>query len=218
MAGRLDDREPVVGSLTGGGSDSPQSERIFSDRGLAPTLDTGRAVPKVLATIQDARDINKAQNGVGLNDGELAYTLTRLDRQGVILANPGDKCPACERQLVESEPYQDWTGVDVDCSICWDTGTVRPYGSENVLSFPSRFGDAAMITENVAQSFAPSGGAPAVLRSDTVDVMDDDPLNPIGLDSNRYRCIGNGVVAPVAEFIGRRIVAVDAKYWKEANA
>jgi DNA (cytosine-5)-methyltransferase 1 len=36
-------------------------------------------------------------------------------------------------------------------------------------------------------------------------------------DSNRFRCIGNGVVSPVAEFIGRRIVAVDAKYWKEAN-
>jgi len=39
--------------------------------------------------------------------------------------------------------------------------------------------------------------------------MDEDDL-PLGLDSNRYRCCGNGVVAPVAEWIGRRIVAVDA--------
>jgi hypothetical protein len=45
----------------------------------------------------------------------------------------------------------------------------------------------------------------------------DDEANPIGFDTNRFRCIGNGVVAPVAEFIGRRLVAVDAKYWKEAN-
>jgi DNA-cytosine methyltransferase len=122
------------------------------------------------------------------------------------------------------------------------------YG-EPAVSFPSRFGSNAQATEEVAQSFAHSAGAPAVLRTgtffdgfnqsleedgahrtlrigrDSSDFVvppdgiaeDDDPLNPIGLDSNRYRCIGNGVVAPVAEFIGRRIVAVDAKYWKEAN-
>ncbi len=34
----------------------------------------------------------------------------------------------------------------------------------------------------------------------------EDDLLPIGLDSHRYRCCGNGVVAPVAEWIGRRIV------------
>jgi DNA-cytosine methyltransferase len=38
---------------------------------------------------------------------------------------------------------------------------------------------------------------------------DSDPLLPNGLDGNRYRCCGNGVVANVAEWIGRRIVAVD---------
>lgn len=35
----------------------------------------------------------------------------------------------------------------------------------------------------------------------------DDPLLPDGLDSHRYRCCGNGVVAPVAEFIGERLAA-----------
>lgn len=33
----------------------------------------------------------------------------------------------------------------------------------------------------------------------------DDPLLPDGLDSHRYRCCGNGVVAPVAEFVGERL-------------
>jgi site-specific DNA-cytosine methylase len=33
----------------------------------------------------------------------------------------------------------------------------------------------------------------------------DDPLLPLGLDSHRYRCCGNGVVAPVAEWIGLRL-------------
>jgi site-specific DNA-cytosine methylase len=33
----------------------------------------------------------------------------------------------------------------------------------------------------------------------------DDPLLPLGLDSHRYRCCGNGVVAPVSEWIGHRL-------------
>jgi hypothetical protein len=43
---------------------------------------------------------------------------------------------------------------------------------------------------------------------------DEDDLLPVGLDSHRYRCCGNGVVAPVAEWIGRRIVIVDRR-WRE---
>ncbi len=43
---------------------------------------------------------------------------------------------------------------------------------------------------------------------------DEDDLLPVGLDSHRYRCCGNGVVAPVAEWIGRRIVEVDRR-WRE---
>lgn len=34
---------------------------------------------------------------------------------------------------------------------------------------------------------------------------DDDPLLPLGLDSHRYRCCGNGVVSNVAEWIGWRL-------------
>jgi hypothetical protein len=32
-----------------------------------------------------------------------------------------------------------------------------------------------------------------------------DPLLPDGLDSHRYRCCGNGVVAPVSEWLGTRL-------------
>ena len=37
---------------------------------------------------------------------------------------------------------------------------------------------------------------------------EDDPLLPLGLDSHRYRCCGNGVIAPVSEWIGHRLAAV----------
>jgi site-specific DNA-cytosine methylase len=35
----------------------------------------------------------------------------------------------------------------------------------------------------------------------------DDPMLPTGLDSHRYRCVGNGVVAPVSRWIGERLAA-----------
>ena len=121
--------------------------------------------------------------------------------------------------------------------------------SQPILSFPSRFGSNANVTEDQAQSMAHSAGAPAVFRKsaraqtdqdsetwvegdvantlNSFDVGDvrtthaivggtgqDDPLLPLGLDTHRYRCCGNGVVAPVAEWIGRRIVEVDRR-WRE---
>jgi site-specific DNA-cytosine methylase len=46
----------------------------------------------------------------------------------------------------------------------------------------------------------------------TEERQDSDPL---GLDSHRYRCCGNGVVANVAEWIGMRIAEVDARWQKE---
>jgi site-specific DNA-cytosine methylase len=36
--------------------------------------------------------------------------------------------------------------------------------------------------------------------------MSDDAMLPLGLDSHRYRCCGNGVVAPVAEWLGHRLM------------
>jgi DNA-cytosine methyltransferase len=153
-----------------------------------------------------------------LDEDECAFTVERKDGSGTLRARFGDECPACITGEVECEPYSDHTGVEVECSLCWDTGEVRPYGEEPALSFPSRFGSNAAVTIDVAQSFAHSAGAPAVMRGvESEEMKGEDPLNPSGLDTNRYRCIGNGVVAPVAEFIGRRIVAVDEKHWKEAK-
>ena len=91
-------------------------------------------------------------------------------------------------------------------------------GSENlILSFPSRFGSNANVTEGQAQSMAHSAGAPAVLLDSVGGTSEEDDLLPVGLDSHRYRCCGNGVVAPVAEWIGRRIVEVDRR-WREEEA
>lgn len=167
--------------------------------------DTSHRSMTLIGAIQDARDLkSKTQNGAGMSEKDIAYTLTSVDRQGV------------------------------------------------ALSFPSKFGSNGDVTEDVAQSFAHSSGAPAVYRNaararnpedsetwvegevantlngfDVGDVRtthaiigergEEDELLPVGLDSHRYRCAGNGIVSNVAEWIGRRIVAVDAKYQEEAE-
>lgn len=87
---------------------------------------------------------------------------------------------------------------------------------DEILSFPSRFGSNANVTEGQAQSMAHSAGAPAVLLDREGGTALDDSLLPLGLDSHRYRCCSNGVVAPVAEWIGRRIVEVDRR-WREED-
>jgi DNA-cytosine methyltransferase len=183
-----------------------EAEVANSLSALWPGDTSHRSMTLVQAVIQDSREMaNKTQNGAGFSTEDISYTLTGVDRQAV--------------------------------------------ATESILSFPSRFGSNANVTEGQAQSMAHSAGAPAVFRKsaraqtnedsetwvegdvantlnsfDVGDVrtthaivggtQDEDALLPVGLDSHRYRCCGNGVVAPVAEWIGRRIVEVDRR-WRE---
>lgn len=71
---------------------------------------------------------------------------------------------------------------------------------------------AAVVTASTLQGV---GGAHRGFRNDSEGAaggqyaiggsVEDDPLLPLGLDSHRYRCCGNGVVAPVAEWLGWKL-------------
>jgi site-specific DNA-cytosine methylase len=131
----LESAEEKDGSLTGGGSDSPQSERIFRDSGTSPTLDTGRAIPHVY-------------------------------RKSARVSAPGSP--------------ETWVDDGIANTInTFDVGDIR---STHIV-----LGTKAIEEEGTSVP-----------------------------DSHRYRCCGNGVVSNVAEWIGRRLVAVDKKY-KEAK-
>jgi site-specific DNA-cytosine methylase len=134
LARRVDGKQKVAGSLTGGGSDSPQSERIFSEHGQAPTLDTGRAIPMVFR--KSARVSLPGTAETWVDDG-LANTLNSFD-----------------------------------------VGDIRT-------------------------THAIVGGT-----------VEHDGLPAVGLDSHRYRCCGNGVVAPVAQWIGERLIHAN-RHWRE---
>jgi len=78
---------------------------------------------------------------------------------------------------------------------------------DSIISFPSRYSRQPTKFNDQTDPLTIAAGAPAVVIPQ--QGVGGDDAEPIGLDSNRYKCIGNGVVAPVAEWIGRRIVAVD---------
>lgn len=75
LARRMDNQQ-ILGSLTGEGSDSPQSERIFSADGMSPTLDTGRGIPNVFR--KSAR-VNSSTSPETWKDDGIANTLNNFD-------------------------------------------------------------------------------------------------------------------------------------------
>jgi hypothetical protein len=96
-------------------------------------------------------------------------------------------------------------------------GLARRLDVDSIISFPSAYSRQPTQFNEIADPLTLSAGAPAVLLATEGGTEDEDDLLPVGLDSHRYRCCGNGVVAPVAEWIGRRIVEVDRR-WREEEA
>jgi DNA (cytosine-5)-methyltransferase 1 len=84
---------------------------------------------------------------------------------------------------------------------------------DSIISFPSRYSRHPTKFNNQTDPLTISAGAPAVVIPSQGFGGDD--IDPIGLDSNRYKCIGNGVVSNVAEWIGIRIAEVDTRWNKE---
>lgn len=79
--------------------------------------------------------------------------------------------------------------------VTFDPTASRDYSYSDSLAPPLKIGSGVDI-----------GWAPGVAGVGPAGL--DDPLLPLGLDSHRYRCCGNGVVASVSEYIGWRLRSV----------
>jgi site-specific DNA-cytosine methylase len=96
-----------------------------------------------------------------------------------------------------AEAAESWGEGDVMPTLnAFDTGDSRTTAAVLAPTVNSNKTGGWRFDADQAESLQVVSGAEA-----------DDPLLPVGLDSNRYRCCGNGVVAPVAEWLGRRILA-----------
>jgi len=187
-----------------------EAEVANSLSALWPGDTSHRSMTLVQAVIQDSREMaNKTQNGAGFSTEDISYTLTGVDRQAVAHSAGA---PAVFRRVGPSA-YRESKGLaGPNLASGGDVGG----GSENIMTFSAHLTDASAEHRQQNLSLLTQGDA-AVLLDSVGGTEDEDDLLPVGLDSHRYRCCGNGVVAPVAEWIGRRIVEVDRR-WREEEA
>ena len=231
------------GAATEQSSQAPDSNGVRAADGLAGRLDGQSEVDTFGAATHRALQARDWKAGVSNQDiGEDGYLVgyqTRVDEKNgnfslseAEVANslsalwPSDtshRSMTLVQAVIQdsremANKTQNGLGVSTEDISYTLTGVDRQaVVAESILSFPSRFGSNANVTEGQAQSMAHSAGAPAVLLDSVGGTTDEDDLLPVGLDSHRYRCCGNGVVAPVAEWIGRRLVEVDRR-WREEEA
>ncbi|MEI6358638.1 MAG: hypothetical protein WCP53_16290, partial [Verrucomicrobiota bacterium] len=145
---------------------------------------------------------------------DLEAALSALSRQEPTPAattgrtpTPATSSPSSVRRLT---PVEVWTKAKRPSSATdderWEAQPVSP----TLNSFDA--GDARAVTlvaptvnsnRTGGWRFDADQAESLVMAGDPAD----DPLLPLGLDSHRYRAIGNGVAAPVAEWIGLRLAA-----------
>lgn len=216
LARRMDDQSVVAYQTRvdekHGNFSLNEAEVANSLSALWPSDTSHRSMTLVQAVIQDSREMaNKTQNGSGVSTEDISYTLTGIDR------------PAVFRKSARAQTDQDsetWVEGDVANTLnSFDVGDVRTTHAIVTPTFYERHDqDGRMKQINIAPTLSSksdnSVDLPHMLGVFAID--NDDPLLPVGLDSHRYRCCGNGVVAPVAEWIGRRIVEVDRR-WREED-
>lgn len=137
-------------------------------------------------------------SGAGIGDAVITTALTRGGLGGGFGADDNDA--QGNKLVVSPPPYPN--GVRAPDGMARRVDT-------SIISFPSRYSRQPTKFNDQADPLTISAGAPAVAHNSIVG--GEDPLLPTGLDSARYRACGNGVVAPVAEWIARRIIDVQRR-------
>jgi hypothetical protein len=103
-------------------------------------------------------------------------------------------------------------GVAATLNSGGNDGGFRTEPGEHLVTAFAQNQRGELRTSDTAFQLTTGGGKPgegysAVYGTGGGGVMDD-PTLPLGLDSHRYRCCGNGVVASVSEWIGHRLAAI----------
>ena len=186
----LDDGAIVVGP-------SPDPGGVRAPDGLAGRLDdrervaipihsdASRADSAAITPSPDAEGrIRLRDPGIGVGDeGEPMYNLAATGTHGVFVKGKRAQSAEDDESRREDDVSRTLNGFDVG-----DTRATALVAD----TLNSGGNDGGFRTEPGAH-LAIGGG------------VADDPLLPLGLDSHRYRCCGNGVVANVAEAIGRAL-------------
>ena len=218
--------EGVAGTLGGG----------TGERGWSPDTDRMTFIP-----IQDAREVDKKQNGAGIGiDGDPMFTLDGVSRHAVAVtaipfgidgsdigfalragaSHSGDKGDGGMNTTVVASAISASAGHHGHSSPRGDgsdnlvASTLRGRSSSEGVNMPGRGGEESYGDNLLPQNAGVRRLTP--LECERLMGWPEDWTRWTAAgkeisDSHRYRMCGNGVVAPVAEWIGHRLVAVDAE-------
>lgn len=177
---------------------------------------TDLVVMPISGKVIGRKDANTG-NGRGYGfDGDPMFTLTTVDRHAVAVV-PFVK----SRRAQNKDDFETWVeGGPTPTLNQFDMGDVR--STVAILSFDTKFGSNAGVFENLSPTLKASQGSPSIATNNT-SVRRLTPLECERLmgwpdehtlyrsdgkmtsDSQRFKMCGNGVVAPVAEWVAKQI-------------
>jgi hypothetical protein len=166
-------------------------------KGINSTIDDGALVVEA----PDAGGVRAPDGLAGRLDHRDQLAPTRVGPAKIDDGGPGDTVPVIVSALGAHQG-----GADVKHAQAGHlaahaiVGGLPPGTSYDGLNQKVEHGvhRSLRIGRDSSDFVVPPAGAPT----------EDDPLLPLGLDSHRWRCVGNGVVSSVAEWVGRRLLVI----------
>jgi site-specific DNA-cytosine methylase len=215
---------PMLAFDTQFGSNANVTENI------APTLKSSQAPPSVAYPIQDGRDIEKHQNGLGVGDEHSpAYTIDQTGAQAVAYGIQGSMIgrqdhngPAGKGHTEEGDPMFTLTSTDVHAVSQEEPTVFQPgtmvrlnggvwEGTVPTLRAESKRGDNEphIQIHNAEPTMAVRRLTP--LECERLMGWPDDHTRYKAdgteqADTNRYKQCGNGVASPVAQWIAKHLL------------
>jgi DNA (cytosine-5)-methyltransferase 1 len=218
---------PMLAFDTQFGSNANVTENI------APTLKSSQAPPSVAYPIQDGRDIEKHQNGLGVGDEHSpAYTIDQTGAQAVAYGIQGSMIgrqdhngPAGKGHTEEGDPMFTLTSTDVHAVSQEEPTVFQPgtmvrlnggvwEGTVPTLRAESKRGDNEphIQIHNAEPTMAVRRLTP--LECERLMGWPDDHTRYKAdgteqADTHRYKQCGNGVASPVAQWIAKHLLKLE---------
>lgn len=232
---------PVTPSLVARGPHAVAAIGFSHTQGLSaqpsetawPTLRTEGAGMAVAIPIQDGRDMEKHQNGLGIGDeGSPSYTLDQTGAQAVaygiqgnVIGRQDHNGPAGKGHTDEGDPMFTLTGTDIH-AVAYDEYNDTLGGDVHHALRAGTKQSTGVVVDNEIVGTLRSGGDGGVPSSRgehlvTQSSMAVRRLTPIECerlmgwpdnwtegqaDTHRYKQCGNGVASPVATWIGQQLI------------
>ena len=188
--------------------------RVYED-GIMPTVisryGTGGGNVPMVFPIQDGREVEKHQNGLGVGDeNDPAYTVDTVSRQAVAYDEYNDSVSDIHHTLRAGTKQS--TGVLVsETPLVMRDREGKPGGGKGPLVSETAF---TLATSNFHTVFPNSATVRRLtpkecerLQGFPDDWTETDSNGKAQADSSRYKQMGNAVAVPVVEWIINRLVA-----------